>query len=349
MTKAKIGMLGAGFWALENHLPALKSCPEVEVVGICRLGAAEVRTAQVIYSIPFATENYEELIALKDLDGVVIASPHNLHFEHASAALARGLHVMCEKPMTLKASEAKQLSELARSRKLHFLIPYGWNYTEYAASARKFVTAGAIGEVEHVLCHMASSLRDLFSGRSVSWADQALFKPQSETWSNPSVGGGFAHGQLTHALALLLWVANLVPAEVFALSRSSETGADLYDAISCRFTNGATGMLGGAGTMPRGSVYQVDIRLFGSEGMLLLDIERPRLELRRNDGRHEVIPITDAPGAYTCVRPVHRFVDLILGKAVENCSTASLGANVVGILDAACRSASSGKVENAES
>jgi predicted dehydrogenase len=256
---------------------------------------------------------------------------------------------MCEKPMTLKASEAKQLSELARSRKLHFLIPYGWNYTEYAASARKFIAAGAIGEVEHVLCHMASSLRDLFSGKSVAWADQALFKPQSETWSNPSVGGGFAHGQLTHALALLLWVANLAPSEVFALSRSSETGADLYDAISCRFTNGATGMLGGAGTMPPGSVYQVDIRLFGSEGMLLLDIERPRLELRRNDGRHEVIPVTDAPGAYTCVRPVHRFVDLILGKAVENCSTASLGANVVGILDAACRSANSGKVEKAES
>lgn len=346
--KAKIGVIGAGFWAMENHLPILHSRPDVEIVGICRLGAAELRAAQQAFSIPFATERYQELLALKDLDGVVIASPHNLHFEHAAAALNRGLHVMCEKPMTLRASEARELARLALSRERHFLIPYGWNYTEFTAHARKLVQEGGIGEVEHVLCHMASSLRDLFSGQDVPWAKQALFQPEKGTWSDPGVGGGFAHGQLTHAIALLLWITGLEPLEVFAFSRRSETGADLYDAISCRFRNGATGMLGGGGTMPAGSIYQVDLRLFGSQGMLLLDIERPRLELRRNDGHHQSYSMRDQPGAYNCVEPVHRFVDLVLGKKVENCSPASLGASVVGILEAACRSAASGKVERVD-
>ena len=340
--------MGAGFWALENHIPILKSRLDVEIAGICRLGEKELRAAQQTLSIPFATEDYRELLAIQGLDGVIISSPHNLHFEHASAAMEKGLHVMCEKPMTLSAGEAQQLTDLSYLKKLHFLIPYGWNYTGFAERARQLVSSGAIGEVEHVLCHMASSLRDLFSGQSVTWADQSLFKPESKTWSNPNFGGGFAHGQLTHALALLLWIANLKPSQVFAFSRNSETGADLYDAISCRFTNGATGMLGGAATMPLDSIYQVDIRLFGKEGMLLLDIERPRLELRRNDGQHQILNFEDAPGEYSCVAPVHRFIDLIQGKRVENCSPASLGATVVSILDAAFRSAASGKAETIE-
>ncbi len=348
MIKTKLGILGAGFWALDNHIPALKTREDAELVAICRLGAKELRATQETYGIPFATENFQELIALEGLDGVIIASPHNLHFEHASAALERGLHVMCEKPMTLNARDARQLVELALARNLHFLIPYGWNYTDFAASARQLVREGAIGNVEHVLCHMASSLRDLFSGQSVSWADHALFQPEKATWSNPDTGGGFAHGQLTHALALLLYISDLEPAEVFAFSRASATGADLYDAISCRFKNGATGMLGGAATMPLDSIYQVDIRLFGSEGMLLLDIERPRLELRRNDGHHQVVTVADAPGAYSCIEPVHRFVDLIQGKSVANCSPGDLGANVVAILDGAGRSAVSGKVESTD-
>ncbi len=192
---------------------------------------------------------------------------------------------------------------------------------------------------------MASALRDLFSGTGAWFAEEAFFKPQLKTWSDPSGGGGFAHGQFTHALGLLLWITNLEPSEVFAFSRGSSTGADLYDAVSCRFRSGATGMLGGAGTMPPRSTYQVDIRIFGAEGMLLLDIERPRLEVRRNDGRNYAVPVNHQPGEYNCVEPLYRFVDLIQGKPVENRSSASLGAQVVAILDAALRSARSGGVE----
>jgi predicted dehydrogenase len=348
MPKTKVAILGAGFWALDNHVPALKARDDAELVGICRLGTAELRAAQQAHGVPFASENYEELFSLPGLEGVIVASPHHLHFEHARAALERGLHVMCEKPMTLNVRDARTLAEIAATRKLHFLVPYGWNYTGFAANARRLVKEGAIGQVEHVLCHMASSLRDLFSGQDVTWADNALFPPERNTWSDPLTGGGFAHGQLTHALALLLWISELKPAEIFTFARNSLTGADLYDAISCRFTNGATGMLGGAATMPLDAIYQVDIRLFGSDGMLLLDIERPRLELKRNDGNHQVIPVTEAPGEYTCIRPVHRFLDLIQGRSDENCSTADLGADVVALLDGASRSAASGRVQAIE-
>ncbi len=348
MSKVRVGVIGAGWWAAENHIPVLQARPDVEIAGICRLGKDALRKAQERFKIPFGTEDYNELLALNGLNGVVVSSPHNFHYEHSAAALERGIHVLCEKPMTLNASEAKRLARLAEDHRLHFLIPYGWNYTELAREAKRRVDQGEIGEVEHVLCHMASALRDLFSG-DPSWvADESFFKPAASTWSDPARGGGYAHGQLTHALGLLFHIAPIEPEKVFAFCRSSRTGADLYDSISCEFKGGVTGVIGGAGTMPPRSPFQVDIRLFGSKGMMLLDIERPRLEIRRNDGRNESIPVKLGPGEYACVEPVHRFVDLIQEKPVENCSSASLGVRVVSLLDAACRSAQSGRIESAD-
>lgn len=57
-------------------------------------------------------------------------------------------------------------------------------------------------------------------------------------------------------------------------------------------------MIGGAGTRPPKSTYQVDIRVFGTDGMLLPDIERPHLELCRQDEKHQIIYVDHKPGEY---------------------------------------------------
>lgn len=345
MSRIRIGVLGAGHWAVENHIPALLSRTDVDLVGICRLGQEELEKIQNKFDIPFGTESYKDLLGLRGLDGVIVSSQHDLHFEHASEALKRGIHVLCEKPMALRASEARELVILAASSNLHFLVAYGWNYTNYSATAKEHIDKGWIGKIEYVHCHMGSDLRDLFGGEGAWFAEDSLVKPQAKTWSDPAVGGGYAHGQLTHGLGLMFWLTGLEPAEAFAFVKSSRTGADLCDAISCRFKNGAIGVFGGAGTVPRGSPTQLDIRIFGDNGILSLDIEHPRLEIRLNDGTKSFLPIKDEPGAYSCIEPVYTFVDLIQGKSVENRSPASVGARVVEVLDAAFRSARSGKAE----
>ena len=82
-----MGIIGAGHWAVENHIPVLKSFPDVEVVAVCRPGQEQVQRVQRSFDIPFGTEDYRELLALKNLDGVVVSSPHHLHYEHTAAAI----------------------------------------------------------------------------------------------------------------------------------------------------------------------------------------------------------------------------------------------------------------------
>ncbi len=352
--KARLGFLGAGWWATANYIPLLAQRPDVELAAVCRLGRDELRKVKDHFGFPFATEDAAELVNHPGLDAVVVTSPHTLHHAHARLALERGLHVMCDKPMCTRADDARELVRLARDKNLHLLVPYGWHYKPFVQQAKRWLDAGAVGPVQYALCHMASPIRDLLQGKKFQAEDNSgqaggqLFEPDPRTWADPAVaGGGYGHAQLSHSTGMLFWLTGLVPETAYALMSAPDARVDLYDAISVRFQGGAIGTVSGAGTVPPGGVasFQVDLRLFGPEGMLLLDCERARLELRRHDGRHERLDLAPDAGAYSCGGPPNNFVDLVLGKTAVNSSPGEAALRSVELLDAAYRSAASGQAE----
>jgi predicted dehydrogenase len=288
------------------------------------------------------------------LDGVVVSSPHSLHYEHARAALEAGLHVMVEKPMCTRADHARELVRIAREQGKHIVVPYGWHYKSFIQDAKRRIDDGALGRVEFVMCHMASPIRRLLAGqglrmeRNAGYATETMFQPEAATWSNPAVaGGGYGHAQISHSSGMLFWLTGLAPREVFAMMSSSGTAVELFDAISVRFDGGAIGTFSGAGTVPeKDARYQVDLRVFGTDGMLLLDCERTRLEIHRNDGEHFVAHLATDDGAYRCDGPPQNFADLILGKTETNFAPGQAAMRSVELLDAAYRSAGSGRLES---
>ena len=90
MALARIGVVGAGWWACEFHIPHLLKNSHADLVAVSRLGKEELDKIQQRFEIQVASENHLELYA-HDLDGVIVASPHVLHEEHASAAIENGL------------------------------------------------------------------------------------------------------------------------------------------------------------------------------------------------------------------------------------------------------------------
>lgn len=349
--KARIGVIGSGWWATANHLPLLAARDDVELVGVCRLGKGELQAVKERFGFRFATEDFHELLDKLELDGVIVASPHSLHYEHARAALERGLHVMVEKPMCLRATEARELVRLAREKNLHLLVPYGWHYKPYIQKAVRRMQEKGVGRIEYVLCHMASPIRSMLTGKPRTRSDrdggavgEALFKPDPRTWADPEIaGGGYAHAQLTHATALLFLLTELRAAEVFCWMTAPGTRVDLHDAIAVRFEGEAIGTVSGSAGVPEHlKRFQVDIRVFGDQGMLLLDCERARAELHRAD-ESWVEPVAEDAGKYTCNGPPSNFVDLILGKTSVNWAPGEVAMRSVELLDAAYRSARTGQ------
>jgi predicted dehydrogenase len=340
---ARIGIIGAGWWAVANHIPVLKALPDCEIVAVNRLGAEELAAIQKTFAIAQGFEDYREMLARVDLDGVVVSSPHTLHFEHASAALAKGCHVLVEKPMTTTAEDARELVARAAKAGREIVIPFGWNFKFWTDEARRL--AADVGRIEHIVLQMANALDDLFAGKPMKETEGAMFRPPASTWADPKRAGGFGWGQLVHALGLLFRIADLEPREVFAVTGASPTGVDYYDAAVVRFTGGAIASLSGAATLPKGRPVQIDLRIFGSEGMLLVDIERERLELRRRDGRDEIARLKPGDGAYACDEPLRALVDLCLGRRTDNSAPGLVGQRAVETLDAMYRSAASGRME----
>jgi predicted dehydrogenase len=352
-SKVRLGFLGAGWWATANHMPLLARREDVELTAVCRLGRAELRQVQEKFGFRHATESAEELVRFP-LDAVLVSSPHTLHHEHARLALEHGLHVLCEKPMCTRAEHARELVRLAAEKNLHLLVPYGWHYKPFLQQAKQWMEAGAVGTMQYVLCHMASPIRELLRGGRFAVAGTSgqaggvLFEPDPRTWADPAVaGGGYGHAQLSHSTGMLAWLTGLVPESVYALMTAPGARVDLYDALSVRFAGGAIGTVSGAGTVPPvgPGQYQVDLRIFGSEGLLMLDCERARLELRRHDSRQEQLELPADAGAYSCEGPPNNFVDLVLGKTTVNWSPGEAAMRSVLLLDAAYRSAVSGQPE----
>src|SRR5271163_3097620 len=83
----RVGVVGAGWWAVANHLPVLKTRADVELVAVCRLGRAELAKVQSVFGIPYGAEDFAAMLNEVPMDALVVASPHQLHGSHAIAAL----------------------------------------------------------------------------------------------------------------------------------------------------------------------------------------------------------------------------------------------------------------------
>lgn len=339
---ARIGVVGIGWWATVNHIPTINDCPEAEVVAICDLDAGRLEQAGDKFGIAARYQNMDEMLARENLDGVMVSTPHTAHTGPAVAALTAGCHVLVEKPMATSEADGRAIAAAAKASGKEVLVPTGANFTAYTAQAAEWVRAGRIGEVRHAVCQMGSALEDLFAGEPMLETDGEMFRPPASTWADPNKAGGYGWGQMSHSLAWLIHVAGLQFDSVYCMDGKSKSGVDYYDAACARATNGATISLSGSSTTPKHKGMHMDIRLYGTEGMILFDNERARLTLSRLDGGEEAFEISPQEAEYDGTLPVRVFAKLCAGQDVVNASDAECGARVTEALDAMYRSAASG-------
>lgn len=335
--RLRVAVIGAGWYAAQNHIPVLAARKDVELDAVNRLGATELARVKDHFGFAFASEDFREVLE-RSPDAVVVASPHPLHFEHASAALAAGAHVLCEKPMTLDPLEAWALVEQAHAARRTLLVANGYHYLPGVSELRTLIQDGAVGRIEHVMCSFISATRAVFEGEAgmARW-QTAFFRPDRGTWQDPTQGGGFAYGQMSHSIALALWLTGLVPKSISA--RTFATGSvDLCGAATLLCEKGETVSLSGAAGMPEGERALLRLFVTGSGGLLEAEFDRDRCELRRHDGRGHATPVAPGQWAYHCEGPVHALVDLAQG-AGENRSPGEIGAVATSVISAMLRSA----------
>ena len=338
---ARIGIVGIGWWATLNHIPTIEASAYADVVAVCDLDGERLQSVGDRFGIAARYRDMFEMLEKEQLDGVVVSTPHVAHSAPAIAALEAGCHVLVEKPMATTAADGRAIAAAAAAGK-SVLVPCGLNFTNYTARAAQIVGDGRIGEVRHCVCQMGSALDDLFSGEPMLETADHMYRPPASTWADPEKAGGYGWGQMSHSLAWLFRVSDLTFDSVYCMHGKSKTGVDFYDAAVARATNGATVSLSGSATVPKHIGMHTDIRIYGTDGCLLFDNERARLELRRLDGDDEIVTISQEEAAYDGALPVFKFAELCAGRSIVNGADGENGARVIETLDALYRSARTG-------
>lgn len=343
---ARIGVIGCGWWATQAHLPALIADPEATVVALADPNPRKLAAAAAAFSIEQTHLDYRELLGRGDLDGVVVAVPHAEHYPVAAAALAADLHVLLEKPMTVRAADAWDLVSLAEARNRQLLIGYTYQFTEHARRAREAVRSGAIGTVHLVAALYASMAEAYYRAAPQDYAEVFSFPltgPEPDTYANPAVsGGGQAITQITHAIGMVLWLLDERVQLVHALMSNLDYPVDVVDAVSFRLDGGTIGTVASTGMLLPGDDHQEELRLYGSSGFLVQDIWRGQLQLKRNGEPVLRLPDLAATAAYPTAEPARCLVQLITGARADNPAPARAAAATVEFLELAYRSAATG-------
>ena len=347
MKTVRIGVIGAGWWATAAHIPAVRAHPHAKLFAVQNREGAKARQIARDFGVKHACTSVGELLALEEIDGVIIASTPNVHFAQAKAALHSGRPVLLEKPMTFTAGEARELVELASEKKLPLIMSCPWHYTRHGIEARRLIHSGALGEIKMISVLMTNPIDKLLRGINTSpthGMENVYLEPLPGSYNDPAIaGGGQIYCQVSHTAAYLTFLTGLRPAEVFARFDRDDSPNDIYDALTITLENGALVSLASTGATPLAERHY-EVRIFGSTAILQLELWRGTMTLIDFAGqRTEFKPLTNDE-IYPAQVPALNFIDVILGKAM-NGSPGDLGLASMEIIQAACESAQTGRNE----
>lgn len=345
--RARIGVIGTGWWATYAHLPSLTSYPRADVVAIADPSAERLAQAGEHFGIRDQYTDYRAMLDRGDLDGVIVATPHATHYAIAADVLARGVPLMLEKPMVLHARQARELVALAEQHHVSLVIGYPYHFIDQHARLRALIADGALGQLQLTHTLFASMVLEYYRANPQAYAGVFRWQvtgPQPTTYSEPSVaGGGQGHLQVTHSAALTLWLTDLRPREVCGFLESFDLKVDLCDALSVRFDGGAIGTLASTGGIPalQSAHQQLELRIYGSQGYALLDAMAGTCSIHYTDGSIEHLDDVPADRRYPQEATSRHLVDLLLSDnpLANNTSSGEIGARTVELLEAAYRSA----------
>lgn len=278
--KLRLGMVGGGRGAFigavhrmaarldgcwEIVAGALASNPAQSIADSVALGVARERAYPDFHAMAAAERERSD-----GIDAVTIVAPNRMHFPIASAFLAAGCNVICEKPMTTSLTDAMDLVRLVESSDRVFALTHNYSGYPMVREARALVQSGALGAVRVVQVEYP---QDWLSTRL-----EATGHKQARWRTDPAQAG--AAGSLgdlgTHAHHLLRFISGLEVEAVSADLARIVAGRMLDDNahVLMRLSNGARGMLWASQVCP-GNENALRIRVYGERAGLEWSQEHP--------------------------------------------------------------------------
>jgi predicted dehydrogenase/threonine dehydrogenase-like Zn-dependent dehydrogenase len=264
-----IGVLGGGNFAQGTLLPALRSLPEVSLVGVCNATGARSRHVARKFGFSYCTHSESQILQDASVGAVVISTRHHLHANQVLEALAAGKHIFCEKPLCLAESELRAIMRTHSAQDSGRLLLVGFN--------RRFAPMGV---------ELKKFVSGIHEPLAIHYRVNAGFIPADHWVNDPKQGGGRILGEVCHFVDFLCFLADSCPVEVHGQSLGNPGQYSMDNVLATlKFANGTVGTISYLANGDKAASKE-RVEVFGGGSVAILEDFR-RLELVRH-GRRQV-------------------------------------------------------------
>jgi predicted dehydrogenase len=267
----RIGVLGAARIAPSALIKPAKDNAEVVVAAVAARDGSRARAFAAKHGIARVHESYEALIADPDLDAVYNPLPNGLHGKWTRAALAAGKHVLCEKPFTANAAEAREIAGLAAKSDRVVMEAFHYRYHPLALRTEQIIASGELGKLERVEAALCFPLPKF-----------------SDIRYNYSLAGGAMMDAGCYAVHMARTFGGSTPEVVSAQAKLRDPQVDRAMTAELRFAEGHTGRV--RCSMWSSRLLEITAHVVGDRGEVrLFNPVTPqffhRLSIRSSDGK----------------------------------------------------------------
>lgn len=327
MGAIRVGVIGCG-GAASWHASSLASSAEFEVVGLVEPNAQNLelfrtRVPEVdgVPAFAAADQLYDEV----EVDAVTIVTPHTLHYPLILAALKRGVHVLCEKPMTCESAHAREIEETAETAGVTVMVQYQRRTFPAYVYMKQAIENGELGELRTIAVHCGQGWQ---RGTAGKWRQEPELS-----------GGGMLMDSGSHLTDVLLWLAGEPVRSVTAQVDNLGSPVDINTTATLRFEGGAHGQLTVIGDYP--GVWTETVVVTGTDSSVRYEIDPQhpwrmgRVTHHRRDGIYQPLELPEI------AEGIAAWADVIRGTGT-NPSPAAAGIRVAELCEAIYRSAERG-------
>jgi predicted dehydrogenase len=290
--KVRVGVIGTSWYADLAHLPRINSHPRAALAAICGRNRARAEEMAAKHGIPLVFTDYRDMIAKGDLDALIVSTPDDLHYPMTMDALDAGLHVLCEKPLALNATQAEEMYETAEAAGVKHMVCFTYRWTPAYRYLKQLIDEGYLGRCFH--CRFS-----YLAG---------VTRPAPYRWTYDRRRGLGTLGNFgSHMIDLARWYVGDI-ARVSAcldafVERPGPAGQPLDPAndaafLVISFENGAQGVIELSTAAHVGNRGQEQhVRLYGPSGTLEADWSFTEGEIRgarQGEDQWQALPVPDA-------------------------------------------------------
>jgi myo-inositol 2-dehydrogenase / D-chiro-inositol 1-dehydrogenase len=297
-SRVRFGVLGAGRIG-KIHIENLASrVPGTEVVALSDVAPTELETVAARFGIAKRFTDYRELLALPDVDAVVICSPTNLHYQMIVDAAAQGKAIFCEKPVDLSLEKIRAANEEVHRRGVPMMVGFNRRFDANFLKVREIIASGQVGRPQIL---------------RITSRDPG---PPPEAYIRAS--GGIFLDMTIHDFDMTRYLMASEVTEVYARAAVlidpvfAHAGDWDTAVITLTFVNGAFASIDNS----RKAVYGYDqrVEMFGSGGMVTVTNNTPDSHiLCDREGIHTSLPLNFFLERYadSYLREMSAFVDAV--------------------------------------